>query len=599
MLSHIGTIQPLDAQQLNKLNEALASLNAEQKIWLSGYLAGQTTDQLSGSTVTTLPQANVGSESSLTVLYGSQTGNARSLAQTYFQAAKTQGIAAKLISLAEFKPRQITKEHNVVLLVSTHGEGDAPDDAEIFHEYLFSKKAPKLNHLSFSVLALGDSSYEKFCQTGVDFDQQLEKLGAKRIAERVDCDLDFEEQAKTWQQQTLRYFKENLKQAESHGSNVVPITSALNDDDTTYNRANPFAAEILTLQRITTDHSIKVVYHVELSLEGSNLSYQPGDGLGIFANNRSADVQTLIGLLQLDAKQTVQYQGEASTIEKLLTEVLEISLLNKKFLAYYADQFGLEALSKKIKDHEQFTQLISNRQLIDIFTEFPAVITAQELVDHLPKITPRMYSIASSLQTNPEEVHLTIALVNGNEGRNGLVSGALCNEFEEGDLVNVFIEPNNHFKLPQNPQTPIIMIGPGTGVAPFRSFLQERQITKQSGDTWLFFGNPSFDHDFLYQLEWQQFIADGTLNHIDLAFSRDQTEKIYVQQRIKEQAETLWLWLEKGAHIYICGNKDRMAKDVESELLNLIEQHGQLDAEQAQDYLKTLKRDKRYQKDVY
>ncbi|MCX7552700.1 assimilatory sulfite reductase (NADPH) flavoprotein subunit [Marinicella sp. S1101] len=597
MLTNLGDVTPIDQQKLSQLDTVLASLSAQQKTWLSGYLAGQVSTQTPpvAAEITNQPHT----ASSLTVLYGSQTGNAKSLANKYYQTAQQEGLTVQLVSMADFQPRQITKEQYLVLIVSTHGEGDAPDDAEILYEYLFSPKAPKLKQLHFSVLALGDSSYEQFCQTGIDFDQQLEKLGAQRMTNRVDCDLDYEEQAANWQQETLNLLIEKLKTTEFKGSNVVPLTTAINDTTNTISRKQPFAAEILASQRITTTESSKVVYHIELSLEGSNLRYQAGDSLGICAPNRADDVTALLQQLKLDPSTPVTFDKQQHDLQSVLISELEISLLNKKFLHQYAENFNLSELSQRISSHQGFVDLTKTCQLIDVMTAYPAAIDAQTLIDHLPKITPRLYSIASSHHANPDEVHLTIALVDGKETRMGLVSGSFHGTLDVGDQVNIFIEPNNHFKLPEDPQTAIIMIGPGTGVAPFRGFLQERQALKHTGDNWLFFGNPNFDHDFLYQLEWQQYLKTGLLSRIDLAFSRDQAEKIYVQHKIKAHSALIWQWLEKGAHIYLCGDKDHMAKDVEAELIQVIEQHGQLDNAEATAYLQQLKRQKRYQKDVY
>lgn len=594
MLSQINQIQPIEPQKLNQLTAAIAALNNEQKLWLSGYLAGQ-------ATVTTLntaaeSQVQHATESKLTVLYGSQTGNAKQLAENYCQAANDKGIQAQLVSLADYKSRQITKERNIVLIVSTHGEGDAPDDAEIFYEYLLADTAPELKQLNFSVLALGDSSYEQFCQTGIDFDLQFEKLGGKRIYPRVDCDLDFDDDAHSWQYETLTFYTEHLNQAEA-ASNVVPINTMTTSQ--TYNRNNPFQAEILTIQPLTTDESVKSIYHVELSLEDSGITYEPGDSLGVFAHNPDSDVAELLEILKINPDESVVFQTEKHRITDLLTHTLEISLLNKKFLQYYAEQFTLNDLTNHISTHEKFTSFIKDKQLIDVIQEYPSQISAQQLVDNLPKITPRMYSIASSQVANVDEVHLTIALVQASKDRTGLVSGCLYRHAKVGDTMDVFVETNRHFKLPQEPTTPVIMIGPGTGIAPFRSFLQHRKANEHTGENWLFFGNPNFNHDFLYQLEWQKHIESGLLNQLDLAFSRDQAEKIYVQHRLKEQAQKIWQWLESGAHLYVCGDKDHMAKDVEATLIEIITTHGELDNDAAIDYLKTLKRNARYQKDVY
>lgn len=595
------TIGPFDANQLNQLNQAIQDFSPEQKIWLSGYLAGQSLS-LPQTAVEPQPQG------SLTVLYGSQTGNAKNLAQGYAEHAQSQGINAKLISLADYKPRQISKESHLVLLVSTHGEGDAPDDAEIFYEYLFSDKAPQLTSLKYSVLALGDSSYEQFCQTGVDIDEQLHKLGAERIFERIDCDLDYEDDAEQWKNATVQLFSKDLKSETNNkgeNNNIAPLSLIKNDSQVTYDRNNTFASEILTIQKITTQQSVKNVYHIELSIEGSDMAYQVGDSIGIMANNDASLVSRLIELIDADGNDIVQYKGQEYPLQTVLTSHCEITLLNKKFLNFYAEHINAKHLKTAIETHEGFNHYVENRQLIDVLKEYPSAITAQHLVDNLTKITPRLYSIASSHNVYNDEVHLTVSLVESGldsvqkDVNSGLVSGLLCARSQEGDTVNVYVESNNNFRLPEDTNTDVIMIGAGTGIAPYRAFLQERQAQNATGKNWLFFGNPSFDNDFLYQLELQKFQQKHLLNRIDLAFSRDQAEKIYVQHKVKEQGKELWQWLQQGAHLYICGNADYMAKDVEQALIEVISQYGQMNQEHAQNHLKQLKRNHRYQKDIY
>lgn len=594
MLSHLGTIQPLKPEQLEKLTSALTELNAEQKIWLSGFLAGQALNYKPDQANELATKAQV--KPQLTVLYGSQTGNAQTLAEQFKSEAESQGIATTLISLADYKPRNILKEQYVVLMVSTHGEGDPPDDAEIFHEFIFADKAPDLSNLSYGVLALGDSSYEQFCQTGIEFDQQFAKLGATRLVDRVDCDLDFAEDAQQWQQQTLTKLNESIEITAAPASNVVPLAEY---QTTKFNRQNPFSAEVITTQKITADESVKNIHHIELSLEDSGINYKPGDSLAVLAKNPKADVQQLITQLNLDSQEPVIINNKTLTFEQALTEHKEISLLNRKFLNFVAEQSSHAELQQKLSTQTGFEAFVATRQLIDLVQEYPIDLTAQQWVDQLPNITPRSYSIASSLLTNPEEVHLTVALVEAQENRTGLVSGHLNQQLAVGDEVEVYVEPNKHFRLPEDGETPIIMIGPGTGVAPFRAFIQERDALGHRGESWLFFGNPNFAADFLYQLEWQKYVQSGVLHQLDLAFSRDQAEKIYIQHRLQEKADQIWQWLERGAHIYLCGDKNHMANDVEKTLLQIIQQQGQLTEPQAQDFLKNLKRNKRYQKDVY
>jgi len=590
--SNIDPLAPLALEELSQVTQAIQGFSSQQKLWLSGYLAG-----VSALEDTPTIASNNASQQQLTILYGSQTGNCRLLAETYAQVSQTKGIKSQVISLADYKPRQIIKEKFLVLIISTHGEGEAPDDAQIFYEYLFSNKNPKLSSLKYSILALGDSSYENYCQTGMDFDEQLQKLGAQAVIDRVDCDLDFEDLAENWQQKTVSYFAKNLVDP---NNKITPLSLIKSPSQTNYNRNNTYSAEILTIQKITTRDSTKNVYHIELDIDGSAITYQAGDSLGVVTNNSESIVEKFAQIHHFNTKKTVTYKhSEVSFKQALLT--LEISLINKLFLKFYAQIIQSDALKLITDDHQLFLQYVSQRQLSDVFEEYPGEISEQQLVSNLLKITPRLYSIASSYQTNSEELHLTVALVESsiNHPVNGLVSGLLCDQSSEGDRINVYVENNQNFSLPQDHKTPIIMIAAGTGIAPFRGFLQERENVQATGENWLFFGNPNFEHDFLYQLELQKYHENGTLGAIDLAFSRDQPQKIYVQDRIKQRAEKIWQWLEDGAHLYICGNKDYMAKAVEAELLSLIKTHGNKNTEQAQSYLATLKLNKRYQKDVY
>ena len=595
MLSQIELIQQLKPGELEQIQNLVSRLSAQQQLWLSGYLAG-----LAGQSPQAPVQQNQAA-ASLTILYGSQTGNARRLAEKYAAVAADSQIQAQVVSLSDYKPRNISKEQHVILLISTHGEGDPPDDAELFYEYLFSDKAPKLNQLKYSVLALGDSSYEFFCKTGADFDSRFAELGAEAIVPRVDCDLDYETEAAQWQDATLEKFKALLKTDDVKASNIVPFNLPAQASTVAFDRDQPFASEVLAVQKITSSDSIKNVFHLELSLEDSGITYAPGDSLGIIANNDPTVVQAILELLKADETIQVDYKGETIGLFELLSQRLEITLLDKSFINFYADLSASQTLKDAVASHADFRDFVATRQLINILEKFPTDVSAQQLVDNLRPLTPRLYSIASSQSQVEDEVHLTVALHESeqNAGRYGAASGLLCQRIQEGQQIQVYVEPNNNFKLPEDTAAPVIMIGPGTGIAPFRAFLQEREELDHAGQNWLFFGNPNFEHDFLYQLEWQAFLKSGVLNHIDLAFSRDQQEKIYVQHRIEEQAERFWQWLEQGAYVYICGDADRMAKDVEAAIIAVIIEQGGLTEADAKAYLKAMKSAKRYQKDVY
>ncbi|MEW6992180.1 assimilatory sulfite reductase (NADPH) flavoprotein subunit [Colwelliaceae bacterium 6441] len=586
----------LNAEQLGSLKELIGTYSPLQLAWASGYLAAKS----EGSSVAVLPTANLPQASStLTILYGSQTGNAKGVAKSLAEQATAAGLTVDLKSMGEFKPKSIKNVSHLLIVASTNGEGEAPDDAITLHEFLASKKAPKLDHLHYSVLALGDTSYEFFCQTGKDFDEYLAKLGAKQITPRVDCDVDYEDDANTWSTSIIKQAKELLGANEAV-TNVVamPTSGAVSE----YTKQNPYTAELSVSQKITGRDSAKDVRHIEIDLGDSGLTYQAGDALGVWFENDSALVAELVNVLGFDENDNVEVSGETLTLKEALTSQLEITQTAVNFVSFWAEHSKDELLSKIAEDKNTAREYAANHQVVDVVKAAPADIEAQIFVDALRKITPRLYSIASSQTEVEDEVHLTVGLVQYDESgqvRTGGASGFLGQRLEEGGEVKVFVEHNDNFRLPTDTNTPVIMIGPGTGIAPFRAFLQEREASEAEGDNWLFFGDQTFTQDFLYQTEWQGYLKSGLLTKIDLAFSRDQAEKIYVQDRLRENAEEVFAWLERGAHLYICGDMSRMAKDVEAALIDIISQQGSLNNEQAQQYLKDLRNAKRFQKDVY
>jgi len=589
----------LDADQLASLQNTIGSYSSLQLAWASGYLAAKS----EGSAVSVSPTAVVSPAATLTILFGSQTGNAKGVAKALAAQAQAEGLSVDLKSMSDFKPKSIKNITHLVIVASTNGEGEAPDDAIALHEFLASKKAPKLENLHYSVLALGDTSYEFFCQTGKDFDEYLTKLGAKQISPRVDCDVDYDADAKTWSDSIISKAKALLGN-EVNASNVVsmPTAGATLVAGAEYTKQAPYAAELSLSQKITGRDSAKDVRHIEIDLTDSGITYQAGDALGVWFENDEALVVELIAELKLSADDNVELAGESLSLAQALTEKLEITQTAVNFISFWADKSQDENLLTVSEDKNTAREYASNHQIVDVVKAAPAKISAQELVDSLRKITPRLYSIASSQAEVEEEVHLTVGLVEYNENdqlRSGGASSFLGKRLAEGDTVKVFIEHNDNFRLPENGDTPVIMIGPGTGIAPFRAFMQEREATEASGDNWLFFGDQTFTQDFLYQVEWQSYLKSGLLTNIDLAFSRDQAEKIYVQDRLREKASEIFAWLERGAHLYICGDMSRMAKDVELALVDIIAEHGKLSTEQAQDYLKELRNAKRFQKDVY
>ncbi len=589
----------LDTKQLASFKQSINDLSPLQLAWASGYLAAK------AEGVTTAVAAAPSAElTTLTILYGSQTGNAKGVAKSLASQASAAGLNVELKSMGEIKPKAIKNISHLLIVASTNGEGEAPDDAIALHEFLSSKKAPSLEHLHYSVLALGDTSYEFFCQTGKDFDHYLEKLGATRIAPRVDCDVDYDADANTWSTTVIKKAKE-LVDSELNVSNVVTLTSATSTEDL-YSKQKPYAAELLVSQKITGRDSAKDVRHIEIDLADSGLTYQVGDALGVWFENSAALVDEVISELRLDGQDKVAVGDESLTFTEALKIKFEITQTAINFIEFWAHKTAAANLLVLLDDKTALREFAANHQVVDVIKSAPlpneSQLTAQEFVDALRKITPRLYSIASSQSEVEEEVHLTVGLVQyqaGEATRQGGASSFLANGIEEGGEVKVFIEHNDNFRLPANHDTPVIMIGPGTGVAPFRAFMQEREAIDANGDNWLFFGDQTFTQDFLYQVEWQNYLKSGLLTKLDLAFSRDQAEKIYVQDRLKQNAAEVFAWLERGAHIYVCGDMSRMAKDVESTLLEIIAEHGQMSIEQASAYLKDLRNAKRYQKDVY
>ncbi|MEC1009162.1 assimilatory sulfite reductase (NADPH) flavoprotein subunit [Bacillus altitudinis] len=595
---------PFSQEQAELLNQLLPTLTEQQKIWLTGYLSAQAT--LAGSeAVAPAPSAAASVQpvsKDVTVLYGSQTGNSEGLAKKTAQHLEEKGFQVTLSSMSDFKPNNLKKINNLLVIVSTHGEGDPPDNALSFHEYVHGRRAPKLDHLSFSVLSLGDSSYEFFCQTGKEFDERFEELGGTRLFDRVDCDLDYDEPFSEWLQGVASSLSEgeavSLPQ-ESAGANNQAVSE--------YSRTNPFYAEVLENINLNGRGSNKETRHLELSLEGSGLVYEPGDSLGIYPTNDPALVDELIQTCGWNAEEsvTVHKNGDTLPLKEALTSHFEITVLTKPLLQKIAALTKSESLHALLEEgnEEKLKEYIAGRDLVDAARDFgPFEGTAAEFTSILRKIPARLYSIASSLKANDEEVHLTIGAVrydaHGRE-RQGVCSILCAERLQPGDTLPVYIQHNQNFKLPQDPDTPIIMVGPGTGIAPFRSFMQEREEMGANGNSWLFFGDQHFVTDFLYQTEWQKWLKDGVLTKMDVAFSRDTEEKVYVQHQMKKQSKELFEWLEQGAYVYICGDEKHMAHDVHNTLLSIIQEEGAMSKEKAESYLANLQQQKRYQRDVY
>jgi len=593
--SLIAAASPLNAQQVQDLQKLVSQLNPIQQAWVSGYLAAAA-QLASGSAVAsaaTAPQQ----AAVLTILYASQTGNAKGVASKIKAAAEAQGVAVQLQDIASYKTNGLVKEKFLIIVTSTYGEGEPPESAVSFHKFLFGKKAPKLPDLQYAVLGLGDTSYEFFCKTAQDFDEQLEALGAKRLFARADLDVDYADAAATWQQGALEVFSPLLKASGAGSAQVIAWPGSHNP----YDKQNPASAELAVNQKITARNSTKDVRHIEISLADTGLTYQPGDALGVFFDNDPALVDAVLQATATSADTEVSFGAQTLTLRDALQRELELTQSYPSFVEKYAAATGNSELQQLASDKTALRAYLAERQTADVILQHPAQLTAQVLVDCLRKVQPRLYSIASSQAEVGEEVHLTVGVVRFDafgQTHLGGASGFLAERLEEGGKVRVFVEHNDNFRLPDH-DTPVIMIGPGTGIAPFRAFLQERDNAGATGQNWLFFGNPHFSRDFLYQVELQDYLKRGVLSKLDVAFSRDQAQKVYVQDKLQAKGAEVWNWLQQGAHLYICGDGNRMAKDVHQALLNIAVTHGGLSADAAADYFEQLRETKRYQKDVY
>lgn len=591
---------PLNDAQLNQLQQTVTQLNAQQLAWVSGYFWG-----LSQSNALSVPHISAGQTASaasgkLTIIFASQTGNAKGVAQALLKEAQAAGIQAQLFDASDYKGKDLAKETHVIFVASTNGEGEAPDNALALHEFLKSKKAPKLPNLKYGVLGLGDSSYQFFCQTGKDFDQFLENLGAQRLVERLDADVDYQAAATEWRKQVLSILKDELTGAAAVTS--VATFAVSQTAESHYSKEQPYTASLSTSQKITGRDSGKDVRHIEIDLADSGITYQPGDALGVWYENRPQLVNALLDSVGLSGHEEVQVDGEALSLHSALTHHYEITAANPQLVAQFAELAQSEKLTSLAQDKEALREYATRTQVIDVLREEKVTLSAIQLLSLLRRLTPRLYSIASSQSEVGEEVHLTVGVVEyeyEGEQRLGGASSFLAHQLEEGARVKVFVEHNNNFKLPSDDNAPLIMVGPGTGIAPFRSFIQERENRGAAGKNWLLFGDRTFTQDFLYQVEWQKYLKSGVLNRLDVAFSRDQHEKVYVQHRLLEQAELVWQWLQEGAYFYVCGDASRMAKDVHQALITVVEQQGGLNREQAEEYVSELRKAKRYQRDVY
>ncbi len=590
----------LTPEQSRLVQELLQTIGPEEARWLSGYFAGFEAG-LSPSKQTAATPSTTVTARKLSILYGTETGNAAELAKALSESLQAKGLTAIPIDMADYKPRQLAQEQDVLIVVSTYGEGDPPQPAVGFFEFLESRKAPKLGDVRFAVLALGDSTYEFYCQAGKRIDTRFEELGATRLEPRTDCDVDYEEPAAAWTRKIV-----DLLTAEASAVSVstaqpeTPLPLPGSD----YGKKNPFPARVLENIPIVGRGSTKETRHIEFSLEGAGLSYEPGDALGLVASNDPAVVDALLLALSLAPDEAFEFKGTNMTLGEALMHRFEITTATPRFLDYWSmlsESAELKSLQNEDRAGER-SDFLRTHHIIDIIRRFPVSgVMPQGFISALRPLQPRLYSLASSLAAVPEEAHLTVAPVRyelHGEAREGVASSLLADRISVDDVLPVYIQSNAHFRLPAD-DVPAIMIGAGTGVAPYRAFLQEREARGATGRNWLFFGERNFRTDFLYQTEWQGWLKDGALTRMDVAFSRDQEEKTYVQHRLKERSREVFGWLEEGAHVYVCGDAANLAPDVHRMLIDIVAAEGGTGRDAAEDYVRNLQSTHRYQRDVY
>jgi sulfite reductase (NADPH) flavoprotein alpha-component len=597
----------LAAERLALLHRLTEGLPPADLYWISAWsaaLAAQATRVSLPAAAPASATAGTVANERLTVLYGSQTGNSRRLAERLAERATAAGLNVRLLRTGAYPVRELAQERHLALVISSQGDGDPPDDALGFVEFLAGKRAPKLPQLKFAVLGLGDSSYPQFCAVSRRLDARFAELGAQRFAELGEADVDFEVVGAGWSDGVLEKAREMLSTPAAPAvANPRPVAlHAVNS--TLHGRENPYAAEVLENQRIVSRDSTREVRHVELSLQGSGLRYEPGDALGVWPRNPPALVDDCLRLLRLDGEQEVAHEGRHLPLARWLSHERELTRLSRPLLAAHAAASGDADLARVLEpgQREALARLLDTHQPIDLLRRHPVDWDATQLVAALRPLTPRLYSIASSPKAvGEDEVHLTVAVVGYHAHGSGHLGAASSFLAAAGDdqRVPVFVEPNERFRLPADASRDIIMIGPGTGVAPFRAFVQERQAVGATGRNWLFFGNRHFAQDFLYQTEWQQALEDGALHRLELAFSRDSAAKTYVQNRLREHGRELYAWLRDGAHLYVCGDATHMAKDVHEALVDVAVAHGGLSDEDARGWLAELLQEGRYARDVY
>ncbi|WP_395698627.1 assimilatory sulfite reductase (NADPH) flavoprotein subunit [Methylocella sp.] len=597
----------IDEEQWRHVDALAASLTPRQALWLSGYFAGL--EAARGGAAAEAPAtpaaAQVASSSrALTILFGTETGNSATLARIALAEAEALGLKAKVADMANYKLRELAQEQDLLIVASTYGEGDPPQPATGFFEFVEGRKAPRLEGVRFAVLALGDSTYEKFCEAGKRLDRRLDELGAQRLRPRVDCDVDYDEAAAQWTAETLGELATQGREAAASAP-VLAAAAARGaaPHGAVHDKRNPFVATLIDNLELTGRGSSKETRHYEISLAGSGLSYEPGDALGVVPRNDPALVQALIGALKLDPSARLPLKEGEIGLRAALETKFEIGVLTPRFIEHWAQLSDVPALRALVGEEaaRARAEFSGANHVLDVVRAFPvAGLAAADFAAGLRPLQPRLYSIASSLAANPGEAHLTVSTVRyelRGEPRQGVASSFLAALAPDAELP-VYIQSNPHFRLPAD-DAPIVMVGAGTGVAPFRAFMQEREERGAKGRSWLFFGERNFSSDFLYQLEWQRLLKDKILSRMEVAFSRDRWGKTYVQHRMRENGAELYAWLEEGAHVYVCGDASKLAPDVDAALIEVVAEHGGRSAEAAAAYVRELAAAHRYQRDVY
>ena len=582
---------PFLPEDIDILNKVVSKTTPQQRAWLAGFFAGFEAAQ-GGGVAAPAPVAKP--RVPLTILYASESGNSESLANKAKKAAQKHGLDAKVYDMADADMALLAKSKNVLVFAATWGEGDPPARAVDFYQALMGDAAPRLEGVRFAVLALGDTAYTQFCAVGKAIDLRLEELGGTRTADRVDLDLDYAKQAAEWTEQTLG----KLAPVEPQGSGTVVHvnfaggTAAADDDEPRYTAETPLDAEISTLINLNGTGSTRETWHVELAFEAGDFRYEPGDAIGILPENDPALVDEVL--------RAVGLESDAALLLKI-QKSYDVTTLSRALVENYAKLTG-RADVKELLEGETYAKFASDRQLVDLLEAYPERLKAEQLLGLLRPLPGRLYSVASSIKAHPGEAHLLVGAVkwkSRGKTRKGVASTYLSERRKVGSKAQIYVKPNRHYRLPADGHTPIIMIGAGTGVAPYRAFIEDRVADGAAGKSWLFFGERNFTNDFLYQLEWQEHLESGALSRIDVAFSRDQPEKIYVQQRLWERRDDIRGWLADGAHIYVCGDEKGMAKDVDATLVRILAEAAKGDEEAGRAKLKELTKANRYQRDVY